>query len=50
MLKEPKRIIAEEPSRCPRSPVIRKPIGNYEEYKKSHKCKAGLCPAKRLWA
>lgn len=37
-------------SRCPRSPVIRKPIGNYKEYKKSHKCKAGLCPAKRLWA
>lgn len=37
-------------SRCPYSPAIRKPIGNYEEYKKSHKCKACLCPAKRLWA
>lgn len=28
--------------------VIRKLIDNYVEYKKSRRCKSGLCPAKRL--
>ena len=35
---------------CPCCPVVRKPIGNYLEYKKSHQYKAGWRPAKRLWA
>ena len=37
-------------SRSPYCPVIRKPIGNYVGYRKSRQCKAGLRPAKRLWA
>ena len=44
------RNFAEEPSRSPYYPVIRKPIGNYVGCKKSYQCKAGLRPAKRLWA
>jgi len=31
--------------RRPRYPMMRKPIGKYVEYKKSHQC-----PEKRLWA
>lgn len=31
-------------------PVIRKPIGKYIDYKKSHQCKDGWRPAKWLWA
>ena len=35
---------------CPCCPAMWKPIGDYKDYKKSRPNKAGLRPAKRLWA
>lgn len=47
VLSSPQRIFR---FRSPYCSVIRKPIGNYAGYKKFDQCKAGLRPAKRLWA